>query len=146
MIQYKQGNLLSVTEGVIVHGCNAQGVMGSGVALAVKSKYPKAYDAYIDFKTKQGLRLASLSIVKVTAKVYVANLISQETYGKDKLIKYVSYGAIHLGFEKLHGHFPISAVFNFPKIGAGLGNGDWKEISKLIELACPERDLVCWEV
>lgn len=146
MINYKYGDLLDVTEGVLIHGCNAKGVMGSGVALAVKQKYPTAYDGYKGFETKHGLRLASLSIVKVSPKVYVANLISQETYGRDKLIKYVSYGAVHLGFEKLHEHFPSSAVFHFPKIGAGLGNGDWNEISKLIEFACPGRELICWEL
>ena len=146
MIKYKQGDLLSLTEGVIVHGCNAKGVMGSGVALAIKEKYPKAYEAYKGFEAKHGLRLASLSIAKVTPKVFVANLISQEDYGRNRLIKYVSYGAIHLGFEKLNGHFPSSAVFNFPKIGAGLGNGDWKEISKVIEFACPGRELICWEI
>lgn len=30
MIKEHKGDLLSVTEGIIVHGCNAQGVMGSG--------------------------------------------------------------------------------------------------------------------
>lgn len=145
MIKYKQGNLLDVAEGVIVHGCNAKGVMGSGVALAVKTKYPKAYGAYKDFEAKHGLRLASLSIVLVTPTLYVANLISQENYGRDTNIKYVSYGALHLGFEKLQEHFPLSASFHFPKIGSGLGNGDWNQISKLIELACPGRDLNCWE-
>lgn len=31
-IIYKQGDLLSCPERVILHGCNAQGVMGSGIA------------------------------------------------------------------------------------------------------------------
>lgn len=146
MIKYKQGNLLDVTEGVLVHGCNAKGVMGSGVALAIKQEYPKAYEGYKGFETKHGLRLASLSIVKVSPKVYVANLISQENYGRDPNIRYVSYGAIHLGFEKLQEHFPLSTIFNFPKIGAGLGNGDWNKISELIEFACPGRELICWEL
>lgn len=34
MIQYKTGNLLDTPDSYIVHGCNAQGVMGSGVAKA----------------------------------------------------------------------------------------------------------------
>jgi len=36
MIKVNKGNLLDVTSGIIVHGCNAKSVMGSGVALAVK--------------------------------------------------------------------------------------------------------------
>lgn len=40
MIEYRKGNLLDITSGVIVHGCNMRGVMGSGVALAIRNKYP----------------------------------------------------------------------------------------------------------
>lgn len=146
MIIYKHGNLLNVTEGVIIHGCNAQGVMGSGVALAIKIKYPKAYEAYKAFEEKRGLSLASISIRKIDPKLYIANAITQEFYGNDPVVQYASYGAIHLAFEKLHKHFPAEVPFHFPKIGAGRGNGDWLVISQLIELACPYRELVCWEL
>lgn len=146
MITYKQGNLLDVTEGVIIHGCNAQGVMGSGVALAIKLKFPKAYDAYKRFETANGLRLASLSMCKVTNGLYIANLVTQESYGRASNKRYVSYGAIHLGFEKIHESYPQGTAFHFPKIGAGLGNGKWSNISSLIEFACPGRDLICWEL
>lgn len=146
MITYKHGDLLDITDGVIIHGCNAKGVMGSGVALAIKNKYPKAYDAYKRFENDHALRLASLSMCKVSSSLYVANLVTQETYGRDSDKRYVSYGAVHLGFEKLHESFPSSTVFHFPKIGAGLGNGNWKDISSLIEFACPDRELVCWQL
>lgn len=146
MITYKRGNLLDVTEGIIIHGCNAKGVMGSGVALAVKNKYPKAYKSYKDYETNHGLRIGSLNIVGVLPNLYIANAITQESYGRDPYTKYVSYGALQLCFEKAHGHFPLSAKFHFPRIGSGLGNGDWNVIEKLIELACPNRELICWEL
>jgi hypothetical protein len=123
--------------------------MGSGVALAVKNTYPKAYEAYKSFEKLHGLRLASSSTVAIlnkNHKIWVSNLITQETYGRDKNTRYVSYGAIHLGFENLHSEFDINVPFHFPKIGAGLGNGNWDVISGLIHLACPNRELVCWEL
>ena len=146
MITHKFGNLLDVTEGVIIHGCNAQGVMGSGVALAIKTKYPTAYQAYKAFEKAHGLHLASLSSARVANRLYVANLVTQEYYGRDSSVKYVSYGAILLGFEKLHGSHPLDTVFHFPTIGAGLGNGNWVTISTLIELACPGREMICWQI
>ena len=146
MITHKQGNLLDVTEGVIIHGCNAQGVMGSGVALAIKNKYPKAYDSYKAYEKSPGLILGSLSMCKVTPKLYIVNLVTQESYGRDPSIRYVSYGAIHLGFEKLQEVFSDERVFHFPTIGAGLGNGNWVTISTLIELACPGREMNCWQL
>lgn len=144
MIQYKTGDLLDNTYGVIIHGCNAKGVMGSGVALAIKVKYPKAYEAYKRFEERHGLRLASISTAKVSETLEIANLVSQENYGRDPDTVYVSYGSIHLGFEKLHGVIPKHIPFHFPKIGAGLANGDWDTIAPLIELACPDRTLICW--
>jgi hypothetical protein len=56
-IIYKQGDLLDCIEKVIVHGCNAQGVMGSGVALAIRKKYPDAARAYFDMKDKGRMQL-----------------------------------------------------------------------------------------
>lgn len=144
MITYKQGNLLDVTEGVIIHGCNAKGVMGSGVALAIKTKYPLAYTSYKEFESLRGLRLAGVNAVTVGKGLAVVNIITQENFGRELGKQYVSYGAIHLGFEKVEQYFMASMPFHFPKIGAGLGGGDWDKISMLIEFACPGRELICW--
>ena len=49
MITHKyNSNITEVTQGVIVHGCNAQGVMGSGVAKQLRAKYPEIYVDYLD--------------------------------------------------------------------------------------------------
>ena len=37
-IEYRVGDFLGGNEHVFVHGCNAQGVMGSGAAAAVRKK------------------------------------------------------------------------------------------------------------
>lgn len=39
-------DITTVTRGIIIHGCNAQGVMGSGVALALKNKWPEIFGPY----------------------------------------------------------------------------------------------------
>ena len=54
-IVYKVGDITEAPEVVIVHGCNTQGAMGSGVAKAIRRKYPWAYEAYIDAYIKVGL-------------------------------------------------------------------------------------------
>lgn len=145
MIEHKKGDLLAVTEGVIIHGCNCKGVMGSGVAKAIRDKYPKAYDAYKNFQNERGLRLASVSIY-TRGGLTIANLVTQENYGRDPKAQYVSYGAVHLGFEKLHKYFTLDVPFHFPMIGTGLGNGNWVTISSLIDLACPGREMICWQL
>ena len=61
-IKVKLGDICSVNSGIIVHGCNAQGVMGSGVAKAIRLKYPQVFEDYKNFKNQFGT-------VKLTEKV-----------------------------------------------------------------------------
>jgi O-acetyl-ADP-ribose deacetylase (regulator of RNase III) len=35
------GNIVDLSRGFIVHGCNAQGAMNFGVAKAIRDKYPR---------------------------------------------------------------------------------------------------------
>ena len=47
MIETRKGNLLEQTKGVIIHGCNCQGVMSSGIALQIRNKWPGVFETYI---------------------------------------------------------------------------------------------------
>lgn len=144
MIEYRQGNLLDVTEGVILHGCNTQRVMGSGVALAVKQKYPEAYQAYID----GSMCLGSTSREWVLDDLLVINGITQEFYGRDGK-RYVNYAAICEVFKPaIFAAWCHNYTLNFPKIGAGLGGGSWQIISQLINDCDPENKVrkICWEL
>lgn len=132
-INYIKGDLLSTTEGIIVHGCNAQGVMGSGVALAVRQKYPKVYERYKEEIQRGFLGLGDVQIVEVKQNLFVCNAITQEFYGRDKKL-YVSYEAIRECFTTV---FEVACgtkvqCVSVPKIGSGLGGGDWGAIISII--------------
>lgn len=133
-INYIKGDLLSVTEGIIVHGCNAQGVMGSGVALAVRQKYPKAYERYKEETQRGFLGLGDVQLVEVKQNLCIANAITQEFYGREKKL-YISYEAIRECFTTV---FEVArgtkvSYVSIPKIGAGLGGGDWEVILGIIK-------------
>lgn len=150
MIEYRKGNLLDVTEGVILHGCNAQGVMGSGVALAVRWKYPQAYDKYLSFlNTNDGEVLGDIVWVKVSDTLCIANAITQQYYGRNNK-RYVNYSALAKCFMEVIDTCAANYIkeLHFPKIGAGLGGGDWNIIEQLIN-DCDPKDKVkkiCWEL
>lgn len=142
MINEINGDLLSVTEGVIVHGCNACGVMGSGVALAIKNKYPAAYREYTthineSLAMDRPAQPGTMSIYVHNAKLIIINLITQATYGRDPRVRYVSYDAIDDGFRSIDNYMfskqGLPQVLNFPLIGSGLGNGNWAVIKEIIE-------------
>lgn len=39
MIHEHEGNLLHRERGILVHGCNAQGIMGAGIARVIKERH-----------------------------------------------------------------------------------------------------------
>lgn len=139
MITRLKGNVLSVSEGIIVHGCNCLGVMGAGVAAEVRRRYPKAYETYVSMYETEGLRLGDIHFVPVEyvnnlpTKVIV-NAMTQQNVGTHT--RQVNYEAIATVFERVvyaqkeHTlHLPIY----FPRIGAGLAGGDWEIIEKIID-------------
>lgn len=127
MINYIQGDITTVTKGLIGHGVNAQGVMGSGVALAIRNKWPMVYDYYKSL-SKQQMKLGTVQIVDINDEIKIANIFSQEFFGSDG-IKYASADAIKIGLQYCFEYcflFDID-VFSLPKIGCGLGGLIWEE-------------------
>ena len=135
IITYITGNLLKSPHRLILHGCNAQGVMGSGVAKAIRAKYPLAYEIYRKKYECDGLLLGEVVYAYISSEnLWIANGISQEYYGRIEKT-YVDYEAINSiitnvnSFAHKHGIDEVA----MPLIGAGLGGGSWKIISNEIE-------------
>lgn len=147
-IEYRKGNLLDVKSGVIAHGVNCQGVMGGGVALAIKQKYPRAFEKYrskclecTQFGDPSAKLLGDVQFVRVTEKgVVVANCFTQDFYGPRQ--RQVNYEAVA---ECFHALDAVTTEVNIPKIGAGLGGGDWKVIEAIINSEF-EGKVIVWEL
>jgi O-acetyl-ADP-ribose deacetylase (regulator of RNase III) len=145
MIKYRKGNLLDVTEGVIVHGCNMQSVMGSGVAKAIKDKYPACFSKYKLILETEECNLGDDIMYKVNDDLYICNALTQWSFGRG--VRQVNYAAIVKVFSRLFNDYRDEVV-HFPKIGAGLGGGDWGIIEQLINDCDPDnlRQKICWEL
>ncbi len=134
-IIYKKGNLINATESIIAHGCNNCGVMGSGVARQIRNIFPDSYHHYKLYYKTSLLNLGTVIYCHEGSKI-ILHCITQNGFGKDGK-KYVSYDAIkkcmrQINFDHNFNGRPVKALA-LPKIGAGLGGGDWNIISKIIE-------------
>lgn len=103
MIRYAKGDVLTTNDDIILHGCNSAGVMGAGVALAIKRKFPKAEIDYVNGLVKD-LEAGN----DVLGKYYpsfqpdgkiILNAITQTAFGRNG--KFVSYDAVDLIMERL---------------------------------------------
>lgn len=132
------GNIIDTDLKFIAHGCNAQGVMRSGVAKAIREKWPTSYQKYHEAWTCLGskeLKMGSV-IVAVEKEKVIFNCITQRFFGRDGK-RYVNYSAITRCFNHINKIIP-NETMAIPMIGAGLGGGDWKVIKDIINTATPD--------
>jgi O-acetyl-ADP-ribose deacetylase (regulator of RNase III) len=138
-IIYKKGSLLDCEEKFIVHGCNARGVMGAGIAKLIKKKYPRTYKVYTDWHRDTGLELGRVIWADCGDKI-IGNAIIQDHYGRSEK-QYCSYEAIRTCMISINHQFSLpippfnrsNKVVAMPRIGAGLAGGDWGIIEQIID-------------
>lgn len=140
-IRYVNDDLMSHPGRFILQGCNAQGVMGSGVAKLIRDAYPRNFTIYRKEYEANGLPLGSVVVADCGRFVFL-NGITQEFYGRDGKL-YANYDAIDTVFSRCNelmrneiGTNDVSSKpieIAMPLIGAGLAGGDWKKISALLE-------------
>lgn len=147
------GDLLESDCEYICHQVNCQGAMGSGIAGAIRRKYPKVYDEYLFWNkrfekmVKPGEysyeeMLGEVLVVNVNNKKIV-NMAAQYGYGVDGL-RYTSYDAFWSCLNKIRYYVPKGSKIGFPwQIGCGLGGANWIIINTMIEEALGEDYEVC---
>lgn len=125
---------------VLIHGCNCMGKFNSGLAKQIRNKYPQVYESYMEHVKNTDSRyiLGDISCVPIGETGTIINAFTQRFYGTDPNRVYVDYRAIGKVLHTVAKQFPDHALL-LPKIGAGLGNGDWKEILCIINQAFENR-------
>jgi O-acetyl-ADP-ribose deacetylase (regulator of RNase III) len=147
-IVYRQGDVIDADEPVLVHGCNALGEMGSGVALQVRKRLYFAYAAYRQHYLLHGLRLGEviwgIDVRHGERPRLVGNAITQQGYGSGPT-QYVSYDAVRMVMQHIDvllanaadclriAAMPKLDAVAMPMIGAGRGGGRWEDIATIIE-------------
>lgn len=132
-IQYIDGDMFKSDINYLAHGCNAQGVMGSGVAAIVRRDFTQAYDEYVARHKIKPWELGEVQFVPSNGKVII-NAITQKFFGRDGY-RYVSYDAVAEAMYEINARLKDheNPRLGMPKIGAGLGGGDWNVIASIIE-------------
>jgi O-acetyl-ADP-ribose deacetylase (regulator of RNase III) len=131
-IIYKKGDVTLAPEKVILHGCNAKGVMGSGVARAIRERYPEVYTDYRLTFCRRGLNLGELHRSWGRDGVLILNGITQGSYGLGE--RHVNYEAVYNVLDAANDlHRTGVKAIAMPRIGAGLGGGNWRIIEAMIE-------------
>lgn len=130
------GNLLDAPKGLLVHGVNSRGVMGSGIALDVKRRFPTAFQDYQKkCYTTPNLHalLGEIVVSRIREDLFIINAFTQRNYGVYHQWTDENNQAIKNCFHKVNilaKHYKLPVCF--PMIGTGLGKGDWSQIKEII--------------
>lgn len=136
MVNYVKGNLLDSDCDYICHQVNCRGAMNSGIAKQIRERWPEVYHQYLGRHYRYDDpddQLGDIDIVRTGDEHNIINIYSQGDYGYGDA-RYTSYDAFSDALYEIKLKIPIYASIGFPKnIGCGLGGGNWKVISALIE-------------
>lgn len=152
MIKYKKGDLIAAAKNgevnVIAHQCNCFCNMGRGIAPLIAKAFPSAEKADNDTRKGDEYKLGTYSVAyDAEYGVYIFNLYGQ--YGHWKR----SDGKINTDYEALRRALRGMADLVFeedkiglPKVGCGLGGGDWSIVSAIIDEELGEFDVTIYEL
>lgn len=131
---------------VIVHGCNCFCTMGAGIAKSIKSIFPEAYLRDLETPVGSTEKLGTISWAPINRDgldLIVVNGYTQYKFGKHGV--HVDYKAVQSVMNHVRKEFGGRRI-GYPKIGGGLGGGDWNIISEIIDETLKDEDhtLVEW--
>jgi len=132
---------------IIPHCCNNLGVMGAGVALSLKNKWPLVFDVYkkMEKESVNGLkyRLGENCYARVENNVIVVNMIGQDGVVSSHNSIPVKYWALLRCMQDIRANLigilhmnpeneGLTPVIHTCKFGSDLAGGNWVFILELI--------------
>ena len=136
-IHYQQGDIFDSKAHVIVNTVNCKGVMGKGLALAFKQRYPAMFLVYQqECKTGQ-LRIGRPTLYKESTP-WILNFPTKDHWKPPSKIEYLEKGLEY--FVANYKKAGIKSIA-FPKLGAQNGKLSWDEVGPLMARYLSQLDI-----
>ena len=129
MITYLRGDLFSSPAQVLVNAVNTVGVMGKGVALEFKKRYPEMFKSYERMCNEKQLDVGKLMLWKGPEK-WVLMFPTKKHWRNPSKMEYVEAGLQKFVDTYLEKGITSAA---FPRLGCGNGGLNWEEVRPLME-------------
>jgi O-acetyl-ADP-ribose deacetylase (regulator of RNase III) len=141
VINIAQGDLLKQNDvDAIVNTVNCVGVMGKGIALQFKNKWPANFSAYAKACKSKQVRPGTVFIFDTGGLVkpnFIINFPTKDHWRGASKIEYIEQGLADLVVQIRRLGIRSLAM---PPLGCGNGGLDWAEVRPLIEAAFKEHE------
>jgi O-acetyl-ADP-ribose deacetylase (regulator of RNase III) len=129
MIHFTKGDMFDFDVDLRVNTVNCVGVMGAGVALAFKTRYPQMFHEYREACSLGEIRPGKMHVWKSVAGDWVINFPTKRHWREKS-----RYDDIHAGLRALRdyldGYKGIRVAL--PALGCGNGGLDWERVAPMI--------------
>lgn len=129
MITYLEGDIFRSPAQVLVNTVNTVGVMGKGLALEFKNKYPEMFVKYKELCKNNSLSVGKL-MLWYDSDYWLLQFPTKENWRNPSKIEYIEKGLAT--FVKRYSDYNISSIA-FPKLGCGNGGLNWTEVKDVME-------------
>jgi len=133
MIQYTQGNLLEAKADALVNTVNTVGVMGKGIALMFKERFPKNTEEYVNACKEKQLQTGKVFATEtgeLMGPKWVVNFPTKRHWRHPSKMEWIKEGLENLKSFIIEHQIKSIAI---PPLGAGNGGLDWSVVKREIE-------------
>lgn len=129
MFEYIEGNIFESPAQTIVNTVNTVGVMGKGLALEFKQRYPEMFSDYRTVCEKHQLTIGKLMLWRAVDH-WILMFPTKENWRNPSKLEYIEKGLFK--FANTYAEKNISSIA-FPKLGCGNGELNWDDVKPIME-------------
>jgi O-acetyl-ADP-ribose deacetylase (regulator of RNase III) len=128
MLTYKKGDILKEQTEAIVNTVNTVGVMGKGIALQFKERYPENYRIYKKACEEDKVETGKMFVTETGQLLnphYIINFPTKEHWRNPSKMEYITEGLKDL--VKVISDKNINSIA-LPPLGCGNGGLEWQKV------------------
>lgn len=124
MYDITEKSVFNVQADVLVNAVNTVGVMGAGIALEFKLRYPEMYKDYYTRCINNKVQVGKPYLYE-----NILNFPTKEHWKSPSRLEWLDKGLMY--FSNSYKSMGIKSIA-FPKLGCGRGGLDWEEVQKMM--------------
>lgn len=138
MIEYYDGTVFNTPAKTIVNTVNCAGVMGAGIALEFKLRYPEMYEDYVQKCKEKKMKVGIPRIYEYSDELWILNFPTKGHWRFPSKIQWIEQGLKY--FAENYKKRDIESIA-FPKLGTNNGGLDWTEVKEVMEKYLNDLDI-----
>ena len=130
MITYLEGTVFNAPVKTYVNTVNCAGIMGAGIALQFKLRYPEMFQDYVAKCKSKKMKVGTPRIYEYNKNVWIMNFPTKGHWRFPSKITWIEQGLKY--FAENYKKRNIGSIA-FPKLGTNNGGLEWEEVKVLME-------------